>query len=202
MFMQVIQGKVGDEAGLRAGIERWERDLMPGAIGYLGTTAGFTDDGTFIALARFESEQAAMENSRRPEQGAWWAEMERCFAGPVTFTDCTDVWQWLDGGSDDAGFVQVMEGSSPDVRRMHQIMLDTGDRVHEARPEIIGGMLCNTPDGRYVEAVYFTSESEAREHESMGVPDDLREMFDEEMRLMGDVAYLDLHEPMLVSARP
>jgi hypothetical protein len=201
MFIQVIQGKVGDEQGLRDGLERWKRDLMPGAEGYLGTTSGFCDDGTFVALARFESREAAMRNSERPEQGDWWTEMEACFAGPVSFTDCTDVHTWLAGGSDDAHFVQIMEGRSSDPKRMHELMERSGERIHEMRPEIIGGLMAEADDGRFVDAVYFTSEQEARQHESMPLPDDLRAQFDESMRLMGEVTYLDLHQPMLVSAK-
>ena len=37
---------------------------------------GMCDDGTFVALARFESAEAARRNSDRPEQGEWWAECE------------------------------------------------------------------------------------------------------------------------------
>jgi hypothetical protein len=200
MFIQVIQGKVRDEAGLRRNMQRWQTDLQPGAKGYLGTTSGTSDDGTFIALARFESAEAARRNSDRPEQGQWWAETEKCFDGEVTFLDCPDVMQWLDGGSDDAAFVQIMEGHSRDRKRMHELMNQYGDRIHEMRPEIIGATLSSFGDDGYVEAVYFRSESEAREHEKLDVPDDLRSIFEEENELMGDVSYFDLHQPMLVSA--
>jgi hypothetical protein len=201
MFIQVIQGKVKDEAGLQRCMERWERELEPGAAGYLGTTAGICDDGTFIALARFESAKAATRNSERPEQSAWWAEMAACFDGEVSFMDCSDARPWLGGGSDDAGFVQIMEGRSPNVRRMHEIMDQAGDQIQRMRPEIIGAMIADTSDGRYVDAVYFTSEAEARQHEAMDIPDDMRTLFDEQARLMGEVAYFDLHHPMLVSPR-
>jgi hypothetical protein len=200
MFIQVIQGKVSDEAGLRQCMDRWTRDLQPGATGYLGTTAGMSDDSMFVALARFESEDAARRNSERPEQGAWWAETERCFAGDVTFMDCTDVTQWLEGGSDRAGFVQIMEGHSSDPNTMFRLMTEAGERIHQMRPEIIGGMFGTYGQDGYVEAVYFTSEAEARDHEMMEIPDDLRAMLDEEQRLAGDIRYFDLHEPMLVSA--
>jgi hypothetical protein len=201
MFMQVIQGKVKDEAGLQAAMDRWERDLMPGAIGYLGTTAGTCDDGTFIAIARFESADAARQNSDRPEQGAWWAETAGCFDGDVAFMDCDNVHKWMAGGSDDAGFVQVMEGHSPDVKRMHSIMEDNAKRLHQVRPEIIGGVMAEARDGDYVDVVYFTSEDEARKAEKMDVPDDVRPLLEEEMRLMGEVRYFDLHHPRLVSAQ-
>jgi hypothetical protein len=201
MFIQVIQGKVGDEAALNRSLDTWEQELMPGAVGYLGTTAGMADNGMFVALARFESAEAARQNSDRPEQSAWWAEMERCFDGEVTFMDCTEVRPWLSGGSDDAGFVQIMEGTSPDAKRMHDLMQQAGDRIHEARPEIIGGLMAETGDGRYVDAIYFRSEAEAREHEAIEVPDDIKGMFEEEQRLMGEVSYFDLHHPKLVSAK-
>ena len=201
MFIQVIQAKVRDEAGLAACMQRWEADLMPGAVGYLGTTAGTCDDGTFIALARFDSVEAARRNSERPEQGAWWADMAACFEGEVSFQDCTDVREWLGGGSDDAGFVQIMEGHSADVARMFDLMSSMEDQVHGARPEIIGGMLASTADGGFVEAIYFTSEDAARSGEPLPIPDEVRAALDEETALMGEVAYHDLHNPMLVSVR-
>jgi hypothetical protein len=198
MFIQVIQGKVSDEARLRSCMDRWMQDLRPGAAGYLGTTSGMSDDGTFVALARFESQDAARRNSERPEQGTWWAETEKCFAGEVTFMDCTDVTQWLEGGSDQAGFVQIMEGHTSDQKAMRQLMTAVGERIHELRPEIIGGTFSTYGDDGYVEAIYFTSEAEAREHEKMQIPDDLRAMFEEEQSLAGEISYFDLHQPMLV----
>jgi len=201
MFIQVFQGKVSNEAGLQDCMDRWMRDLQPGATGYLGTTSGMCDDGTFVAMARFESEDAARRNSDRPEQGAWWAETAKCFTGEVTFMDCADVTQWLAGGSDQAGFVQIMEGHSSDRARMRDLTMQAGERIQQLRPEIIGGMFSSYDDDGYVEAVYFTSEAEAREHEKMEIPDDLRALFEEEQRLAGEIRYLDLHRPMLVSAK-
>ena len=199
MFIQVIQGKAGDAAALRRNMDRWTAELMPGAAGFLGSTAGFTEDGTFIALARFESEEAAQANSDRPEQGAWWAETEKSFDGEVTFLDFPSVRQLLDGGSDEAGFVQIMRGRSDDAPRMHELFLKHTDDLHRERPEIIGGLLMASDDGRYVDALYFTSEAEARGGEQKEPPADVRADIEEAMRLTGDVAYLDLHEPILVS---
>ena len=52
MFIQVIQGKVADAAGLEAAMDRWVAELQPGAQGWLGSTGGFTDDGMFGLFAR------------------------------------------------------------------------------------------------------------------------------------------------------
>lgn len=200
MYMQVFQGRVRDEDGLRRCMERWDGELRLGAGGYLGTTWGMCDDSMFVALVRFESREAAERNSDRPEQGAWWAEAERCFDGPVTWMNCDDVALWHGGGSDRAGFVQVMEGRSSDRRRMREILEQSGDRLRELRPEIMGATFASWGDDGYVEAVYFTSEAQAREHERLEVPDDLRALLDEEGRLAGEVSYYDMHRPMLSSA--
>jgi hypothetical protein len=50
-------------------LDRWVKQLVPGAEGWLGSTAGLTEDGRLVALARFETGEAAQHNSDRPEQG-------------------------------------------------------------------------------------------------------------------------------------
>jgi hypothetical protein len=67
MFIQVIEGKVADAAGLQAAMDRWVAELQPGAQAWLGSTGGFTDDGMFVSTVRFESQEAARRNSDRPE---------------------------------------------------------------------------------------------------------------------------------------
>jgi hypothetical protein len=199
MFVQAIRGKVGDEAALRNALDRWRTELMPNAVGYLGTTAGITDDGTFVAMARFESPDAARANSERSEQGAWWAEMEKCFAGEVDFLDCPNVRTWLDGGSDDAGFVQIMSGRSSDVARLHDMMSSRAEQVREGRPEIIGGLMLDPGDGRWIDVIYFRSEQAAREGEQKEMPEEMRAEMEQVRQLMGEVKYYDLRDPILVS---
>ena len=54
MFVQVIEGRVSDREGLHRQMDQWMTDLRPGATGFLGSTAGVTDDGYGIAFARFD----------------------------------------------------------------------------------------------------------------------------------------------------
>ena len=108
MFVQVMEGKASDAAGLRRQMDAWNAELKPGATGFLGATGGVAADGRAVLMARFDSEESAVANSSRPEQGDWWSQTEKCFDGPVTFTESTEVDLFLDGGSDGAGFVQVM----------------------------------------------------------------------------------------------
>ena len=201
MFVQVIQGRLADgadEADLRAAMDRWMSDCRPGAIGWLGSTGGITDDGTFITVARFESPEAARRNSERPEQGAWWADTSKSFAGEVTFTDCPNVTTWLAGGSDEAGFVQVITGHYDDPEQMRDFMDAHSQDIKQMRPEIIGATVAVQDDGHYVQTVYFTSEAEARDHEAVEPPPDVAEMMSNSMK---DAVFYDLHHPMMMSPR-
>src|SRR5882757_9341192 len=98
MFIQVIQGEVADAEEMRAALDRWAREISPDAHGWLGTTSGATDDGRFIAVVRFESEEAARRNSDRPDQSQWWVETSKLFGGEVTFHDCRQVDTFGQGG--------------------------------------------------------------------------------------------------------
>lgn len=198
MFVQVIEGKVSDKEGLRRQMERWQAELRPGAAGFLGSTAGVSDDGVGFAIARFESAAAAKANSDRREQGEWWAETEKCFDGPVSFTDSEDVDEFLAGGSNDAGFVQVMKSSSGQDRAVIS-NLDAAFAQHAStwRPDLIGGLRIWTGDQSTVDVNYFTSEAEARQNETKEPPAELAELFSQFSDLMANTEYIDLRQPWL-----
>jgi hypothetical protein len=197
MFVQVIEGRVADREALRRQMEVWMSDLRPGATGFLGSTAGVTDDGYGIAFARFESAAAARANSDRPEQGEWWAATERCFDGEVKFSDSEDVESFLAGGSNRAGFVQVMKGHAPDRERVHALDESFEEHAPSFRPDLIGGFRVWTGPESYAEVAYFTSEDEARAGEKKEPPAELAEQMGEFQELMADVEFLDLREPWL-----
>jgi hypothetical protein len=197
MFVQVIQGKAKDPAQLRKQLERWDEELKPGAKGYLGSTAGVTADGEFIALARFESEEAARANSARAEQGAWWQETSRSLADPM-FHDCALVDLINEGGSDDAGFVQVIQGKVTDVDKARELDRATQSQMSEIRPDVIGGIVAWHPqNGRFTNAIYFTSEAEARakEKETSDSPEFEKYMSEWQAISDGEPKFLDLTEP-------
>src|SRR3954452_23708633 len=129
MLVQIIQGKVKDADLLRRQVERWRQEIKPGAKGYLGYTGGLTPDGRYIGVARFESREAAEANSRRTEQDAWWNETAKGFDGEPTFVDCTDVDMVLGGGSNDAGFVQVIQGRAKDPSMLRDMAKDRQDQL-------------------------------------------------------------------------
>ena len=202
MFVQVIRGRVSDPAQLRAAMDLWTERLAAGAQGWLGSTAGVTEDGRFVALARFESEQAAQRNSERPEQHQWWMETAKLFDGEVTFADSSDVTVDLPGDPDTAGFVQVMQGRGSDPDRARELMAQNPDEWAAFRPEVLGSVAVGHEGGGYTMALYFTSEEAAREGERKEPPPALRAQMAEMDRLsVGEPEFLDLRQPWLISAR-
>jgi len=197
MFVQVIEGRVGDRDGLRRQMDRWQSDLRPGATGFLGSTSGVTDDGRAIAFARFESAAAAKANSDRPEQGRWWAETEKLYDGDVTFADSEDVETFLGGGSNDAGFVQVMKNRGADRDAIHRMDQSFEQHGPSFRPDVIGGLRVWTGPDSYAEVIYFTSEADARSGEKKEPPEELAAEMSEFEAMMANVEFLDLKDPWL-----
>ncbi len=198
MFIQIIQGKCSRPEELQALAERWRNELAPGATGWLGGTYGFTDDDMFVGVVRFESREAAMANSERPEQGEWAGQMMALMDGPVEFHDCDDVTLMFDGGSDRAGFVQVIRGKVTEPDRLKALMSDT-DMLHEARPDILGATLAIEADGTFTETIAFTSEAEARAGEKKEMPGMPAEVRDTMEMAMKDATFYDLHHPWFES---
>jgi hypothetical protein len=198
MFVQVIQGQVADAEQVHAALDRWARELAPGAAGWLGSTAGVTDDGRFIALARFESADAARRNSDRPEQDSWWAETARLFTGEATFSDSDDVVVDTVGDPGSAGFVQVIQGRGSDPDRARELMGEDSSDWAAFRPEILGSLAVLAEGGAYTMAIYFTSEEEARAGERKEPPPELKAQMEEMDSLSEGVPqFFDLRRPWL-----
>jgi len=195
MFAQVIRGRVSSAEDLRRAAQRWEEDLRPGAAGFLGSTGGVTVDGDAILIARFEDRAAAEANGARPQQGAWWSKTEQIFDGEPSFEDSEDMELQFGGGSDDAGFLQVMEGQTSDRDGLSAFDAQWNDRVREAGPDLLGAVRI-WHDGRFTEVAYFNSEAEARANEA-GMADALAEGFETFQGLMQVDRYLDISDPIL-----
>ena len=161
-----------------------------------------TEDGRFIALARFESEEAARRNSDRPEQDRWWAETARLFTSEPTFKDSTDVIPDIVGDPDTAGFVQVIQGQGTDPDRASELMSQDSAEWAAFRPDIIGSIAAAHDAGAYTMAIYFTSEADAREGERKEPPPELKAQMDEMDALSTGVPeFYDLKQPWLYAPR-
>jgi hypothetical protein len=195
MFVQVISGKVSDVDAMERLADRWEAELKPGAVGYLGVTEGITDDGRFVVAARFESAEAAAQNSARPEQDAWWQEMSKTVED-VEVHDCSRIETLFGGGKDEAGFVQVMRGRILDPAKADAMFSRSADAervLGSARPDVIGEVVAIHDDGTgYTDIVYFTSEADARAGEQRQMPSEAQAMMQEFESALQVDEYLDL----------
>jgi hypothetical protein len=193
MYVQVIEGKLKDADLLNRQVERWRKEIKPGAKGYLGSTSGATSDGRSIAAIRFESEADARANSERAEQSAWWNETSKAFDGEPSFTESSDTELLFDGGSNDAGFVQVMKGKVKDAAAFRKWGKEHEGRLKELRPDLIGGVDVWQPDGSFISVAYFTSEAEARKNEQAMANDPMMAEYGSHMA--GDLEFLDITDP-------
>jgi len=200
MFIQVIEGRSSQPEAVHRQIEVWERELRPGAEGYMGSAGGCTPDGMCVLVARFESREAAMRNSERPEQSRWWEETEQCFDGPVTFHDSDDVHEMRHGRLEDAHFVQIMEGHVTDRARADEIERMSEPLLQSARPDLLGSITAYYGDGEFADIAYFTSEEAAREGERKEPPPEFAQAFSEWQEIMKVDRYMDISEPWLVAA--
>jgi hypothetical protein len=201
VFIQVIQGRATNPGGLQEEMDRWMVELQPGAEGWLGSTWGTTDDGRFISVVRFESAEAARRNSDRPEQDAWWSRASQHLAD-VDFHNSVRVHTYKEGGSDDAGFVQVIQGHTENMDRLRELAVAEEESLAEEAPHILGMTVSEHGDrkGDFTQTVYFTSEDEARRWERANPPES-NPRFMEAFNLMSDLNYFDLRDPRLESAK-
>jgi hypothetical protein len=193
MFVQVFQAKVRDADLWARQVERWRAEIRPKTSGFLGFTSGVTADGDMITVVRFESPEAAKVDNDLPEQGAWFEETSKAFDGEVTFHDCRDVDVLLDGGSDAAGFVQIMQGRAKDQADMRSRQSAIEPALREVRPDLLGGTIAWHGDGGFTQVAYFTSQPEARKNEQAMATS---AVFEEFMSLIdGDMTFYDLTAP-------
>lgn len=199
MFIQVIEGRTSDAETLRRRLDVWEEELRPGAIGYLGSAGGCTDDGSFILAARFEDRSSAMRNSQRAEQAAWWTETEKCMDGPARFHDTEDVHVMTHGRLDDANFVQVMEGHVLDRSMAEQLEHEAEPVLADVRPDLLGAITAYFTDDDFTDIAFFTNEREARANEKREMPPEMAEKLAQRERAMKVERYMDISNPWLTT---
>jgi len=200
MFIQIIQGRATNPPGIRRDLGRWQRQLAADADGWLGSTTGITEDGWSITVVRFASEAHARRNRDRPEQREWWRDASQHLARVISH-DAPKVHLHWDGGSDQAGFVQVIQGHTDDIERMASLSRDRDDLLAREAPHLLGMTVAEHADrpGDYTQIVYFASEQDARRsalEPSAAADEPLLEPWPS---LMTNARYFDLRDPQMLS---
>lgn len=163
-FVQVIEAPVADAEQVRAVYHRWFDELAPDAEGWLTATAGITDDGEFVAVVQFASEEAARRNSQREAQDAWWNELSGHLAGEARFHESDEVAAFGENRSDDAGFVHLVRGRAVGLAGVTALVAEhEHHHIHEHHLPVLGGMLATHGEERFTELVYYPSADEVRD---------------------------------------
>lgn len=199
MFIQVIQGRATNPSGIRKELNRWQRQLATDADGWLGATAGVTEDGWSVVVMQFDSEHQARRNSNRPEQHAWWREASR-HLGEVAFHDASKVRLFGNGRSDLAGYVQVIQGHIDDLERMASLGGDQQEVLVREAPHLLGVTVAEHADrpGDFTQILYFTSEQDVRRFEREPLTNADEQTQEERRGLMTNLRSFELHEPQML----
>jgi hypothetical protein len=200
MFIRVIQGRATNPPGIRRDLGRWQRQLAADADGWLGSTTGITEDGWSITVVGFASEAQARRNSDRPEQREWWRDASQHLAR-VAVHDAPTVHTYRDGGVDQAGFVQVIQGHTDHMERMVSLGRDQEEVLAREAPHILGVTVAEHADrpGDFTQIVYFTSEQDARSYDQDAPIEEDEPAQEERRRLMTNLRSFDLRDPQLLS---
>jgi len=200
MFGQVIQGHTSDPTGVRQAMERWVGNVSPGAVGLVGGTAGATQDGEFIAVLQFDTEEAALVHTDRRKQDRGFVDLCAALDGEVTVRDGVRTEVFLAGDVRQADFVQVVQGRVSDLDRARECLHALQEVLKVHLPALLGSVTVEHGAGRFTRVLHFSTEDEARAGERQ-MPPGIRER-DQEARqwIVGPVEFLDLREPWLWQA--
>ena len=200
MFIQVIQGRATNPPGIRRDLGRWQRQLAADADGWLGSTTGITEDGWSITVVHFASEAHARRNSDRPEQREWWRDASQHLARVVSH-DAPKVHIYRDGGADQAGFVQVIQGHSDHLERMASLARDQEEVLAREAPHILGVTVAEHADrpGDFTQIMYYTSEQNARRYDQDPPIEEDEPAQEERRRLLTNLRSFDLRDPQMLS---
>ncbi|MBW3577646.1 MAG: hypothetical protein KY462_07910 [Actinobacteria bacterium] len=195
IFVQIVQAGVDDAQAVRRSYDRWVRDLAPGADGWLASTAGISDDGHLISVMRFASPLAARLNSQRPEQDAWWRDLQQHLSD-TRVIDCVAVATFGDDRPDASGFVQIFQGRTSGLRdAMEQVAETAQHHIYEHGLDVVGGLIADHGDDGFTEVVYYPPGDAASRRDPDQVGDQGLTLVDELSGPIWDLRTYELREP-------
>lgn len=188
MFSQVVRGRTNDPAAVRR-----ELNLWASTAGTSDITAGVTDDGRFIAVTSFESEESA-----RAAIGDWHGMLD----GQVTVSGSLRTHLSAPGERSLARFVQVVQGQVTDLAEARRHLDSLQEALAAYLPCLLGTLTVEHDGERFTRVLYYSTEEEARAGER-DMPAEVRHRDEPARRLLvGPVEFLDLRDPWLLSPRP
>jgi hypothetical protein len=203
VFVQILQGKVADAAGVRGELDRWWRELGPSVPGWRRLTAALGDDGEFLALLQFDSRDSYRHNRARPEQKAWLGGLEFSLTAPVTVTECAAGYALHAGDSEAARFLQVVQGRVTDPARFAATRAQAEQTLRRHAPHVLGVLFLEHAggSGQFTEVAYCTSERETRAAERQ-MPVEMAVLLGTRRSFVADFRLLEFREVGVYGPRP
>lgn len=198
MFIRVIQARATNPPGVRRDLGRWQRLLAADADGWLGSTAGITEDGWSITVVHFASEAHARRNSERPDQRTWWRDASQHLAR-IAVHDASEVHSYGQGDANKARFVEVIQGHSDNLAGMAIRGRDQEEVLAREAPHILGMTVARHAErpGDFTQIVYYTSEQDARQFEPPAEADEPGQQ--QRRGLFTNLRSFDLRDPQMLS---
>lgn len=152
MFVELVQATATEPARLRKAWKKLLGRLPDVAPGWLGATSGATEDGRFVALLAFESEEQARITMDRLHEQAAWAPLEGV-ASELRFRECPNVRAFLPDDARGVEVVHIWQGVAQDVRRIVS-SFEGASQTATGRGRVAGGLMCWDPEGFVTIALY------------------------------------------------
>jgi hypothetical protein len=119
----------------------------------------------------------------------------------VIVHDAAKVHTYGEGGADEAGFVQVIQGHSDDLERMASLARDQDEVLAREAPHLLGVTVAEHADrpGDFTQILYYTSEQDARRYDQDPPIEEAEAAQVARRRLLTDLRSFDLRDPQLLT---
>lgn len=173
-----------DRAVTRAAWDKWHLSAPPS---WRSSVGGFSPAGEFVALVQNDD-----------LTGAWPHLDERLVAN----SDLQTYELLPERIGLTSTFVQFITGRSTDVDRMLAVLAGMQNQMPKHRPDVVRADLALTDKGFFVQTVFFTSEAQARAAQDQEFSGGFQALFEEAMRLVEHLEFIDVPEPWISWATP
>jgi hypothetical protein len=197
LFVSIIEGNALATALLRNAWEQLQTALSAGE-GWIRSAGGVDGSGHFTGLICLSSSQAWSEMVKTAEVRLWLGNVTAHLHAPSS-VESSQASVLIDPGHEPVGFLQFIRARTSDVERFTAVNDAFQVEVRSHRPDVVGSFIAWLEGDRFIEAVLFTSEQDARDSESREFPGGIEGLFGELMQLTQDIEYRDVREPWLAT---
>jgi hypothetical protein len=160
MFIEVVHGKARDVPRLQKAWTATHKALGKVGDRWLGATAGTSDDGEFVAMLVFESEEGARVTIDRVADLPVWRDLSDALDLPG-FDECPNVRAFASGNLEQAESVEISQGKAKEIRRLIA-SFETTNTAAKRGHSVLGGLWCWDAEGSASIAVYRASRGDER----------------------------------------